>query len=208
MLKLHTHPFSIVPWRVRIALHEKDLAYEVVEVDLYSSSAPAEFLELNPFAQIPVLEDGDFVLSESAAILEYLEDSYPGPRLMPPDPCDRATVRMLMAWGTDYWPGPWKKWMAPRMPAALAEPWTDASVAAGREALCHHLDVLEGRLQGARWLVGDYSLADIAYAPFVLVLDRVELGEEVARRPDLLRWTRQLLERKAVTDTMMPPSTT
>ncbi len=205
MIKLYEHPFSIVPWRVRIALREKDLRYESVTTNLYSKPPTAEFLQLNPFAQIPVLDDNGFILAESMAILEYLEERYPQPALLPADTQRRARIRQLMCWGTDYWPPAWKQWMAPRLPAALADPWTDASVAEGRQAICGHLDVLQQQLQDKTWLVTDYSLADICYAPFVLVLDRVELGDEVTRRPELSAWVQRLLQRPAVSETMMPP---
>jgi glutathione S-transferase len=211
MLKLYTHPFSIVPWRVRIALHEKGLDYQSVKTDLYTKEPEQSFLRLNPFAQIPVLDDDGFVLAESLAIVEYLEEKYPEPRLMPLGLQLRATARKLMCWGTDYWPGAWKKWMAPRFPEAIRESWSEASVAQGREEIAHHLDVLDAQLMGGQrthgdWLVGEYSLADVCYAPFVLVLDRVELGEEIVSRSRVAEWVEHLRARPAVVDTMMPQS--
>ena len=205
MLKLFTHPFSIVPWRVRIALHEKNIAYQTVTTDLYTKPPTPEFLALNPFAQIPVLDDAGFVIAESMAILEYLEEKWPDPALMPTEPEARATVRKLMCWGTDYWPGAWKKWMAPRLPESLAEAWTEQSVADGRREIGHHLDVLERQLEDREWLVSTFSLADVSYAPFVLVLARVDLGDEIDQRPNVAEWVRRLNERPSVIDTMMPP---
>ena len=205
-MRLYTHPFSIVPWRVRIALHEKGVEYESVKTDLYTQPVTAEFKALNPFAQIPVLEDDGFAIAESIAILEYLEEKYTSPALLPQEIRSRATVRKLMCWGTDYWPGAWKKWMAPRMPAGLGDEFTQASVEEGRAEMSAHRDVLEDQLTGRQWLVDEYSLADVCYAPFVLVLDRVELGDEITRRPNVNRWVEQLRARRSVIDTMMPPS--
>ena len=206
MRYLYDHPFSIVPWRVRIALHEKQLSYETIQTNLFSKSATEQFLTLNPFAQIPVLEDNGFVVSESIAILEYLEEQYPQPPLLPTDAKQRARVRNLLCWGGDYWPSAWKKWMAPRLPEALADPWDDKSVAQGKVEICHHLDVIENQLTLVHgpWLVGTFSLADIGYAPFVLVLDRVELGDEVSKRPHVSAWVKQLLERPSIIATAMP----
>ncbi|MGE0623206.1 MAG: glutathione S-transferase family protein [Pseudomonadales bacterium] len=204
MIRLYTHPFSIVPRRVCIALHEKGLAFESVETDLYTKAPTPEFLALNPFAQIPVLDDGGFVVAESMAILEYLEEHYPAPALLPSDIQLRATARKLMCWGTDYWPPAWKQWMAPRLPEHLANPWTDATVAEGRRDLCAHLDVLEQQLTGNDWLVGLFSLADVCYAPLVLVLDRVDLGEEIERREQVKAWVERLMARPSVFDTLMP----
>ena len=151
MIRLYTHPFSIVPWRVRIALHEKGIEYESVETDLYTKAATPQFLELNPFAQIPVLDDEGFVIAESIAILEYLEEKYPVPELLPSDIRLRATARKLMCWGTDYWPVAWKKWMAPRFPSGLGDTWTDVSVEEGRSEIRLHLDVLDRQLGDKDW---------------------------------------------------------
>jgi glutathione S-transferase len=206
MIRLYTHPFSIVPWRVRIALHEKGIEYESVETDLYTKAATPQFLKLNPFAQIPVLDDEGFVVAESIAILEYLEEKYPVPELLPSDIRLRATARKLMCWGTDYWPVAWKKWMAPRFPSGLGDTWTDVSVEEGRSEIRLHLDVLDRQLGDKDWLIGEYSLADVCYAPFVLVLDRVELGEEVDLRENVKQWVDRLKSRKSIMDTMMPPN--
>jgi glutathione S-transferase len=201
-MKLYWHPYSIMPWRVRIALQEKALDCSLEKVDVFSSTARSpEFLRLNPFGQIPVLEDDGLIITESIAILEYLEERYPLPALMPDDAPSRARVRELMCWGTDYWPLAWKKWMAPRLKSVT---WTDESVSEGRKELAAHLDVLEDRLATGPWLVDSYSLADVCYAPMVLVLDRVGLEEEIAVRPGVSAWVSRLRERSAIRDTMMP----
>ena len=205
MLTLYTHPYAIVPWRIRIALHEKGLPHQTVTTNLYTEKPTPEFLALNPFAQIPVLDDDGFILAESIAILEYLEETQPSPTLLPGDHQTRATIRKLMCWGTDYWPPAWQKWMAPRLPAGMSDAWTDQTVAEGRQAICHHLDVLEDQLGAQAWLAASFSLADVCYAPFVLVLERVDLGEEVARRRRVNNWVARLRERPSVIETMMPP---
>ena len=78
------------------------------------------------------------------------------------------------------------------------------SVAEGRRQIGHHLDVLAKQLRDREWLVAEYSLADVCYAPFVLVLERVELGDEIAGRPPVSRWVDRLKTRKAIVETMMP----
>ena len=79
--------------RVRIVLAEKQLAYETVEIDL--RNRPDWIYELNPSGKVPVLDDG-FVLPESAVIMEYLEERFPEPALLPPDPEDRALARLAL----------------------------------------------------------------------------------------------------------------
>lgn len=206
MILLYTHPFSIIPWRVRIALHEKEIEYKCIDTDLYTRGATPQFLEMNPFGQIPVIDHEGFVLAESIAILEYLEEKYPVPKLLPSNMELRATARKFMCWGTDYWPIAWKKWMAPRLPMAQNDSWSPEAIEEGRAEMCHHLDVLDRQLEDNEWLVGDYSLADVCYAPFVLVLDRVDLGEELNLRKNVLRWVGQLTARRSIVETMMPPS--
>jgi len=73
-----------------------------------------------------------------------------------------------------------------------------------RDEIAMHLDVLERRLAVRDWLVDEYSLADICYAPFVTVFDRVELGDLVGERPAVAAWVRRLLDRPAVRDTAPP----
>ena len=202
-MKLYWHPFSIVPRRVRIALREKGVACEEVEVDLPGGAhRRPEFRRLNPFAQVPVLEDGDLVIAESVAILEYLEERFPTPALLPGDPRNRAVTRQYMLWAYDYIADPWKAWMAQwftDMPA------TDPSVKQGRDLLAAHLDVLQDRLRDRDWLVGNYTLADICYAPVVTVLDRVRLGDLLNERSAVHAWVERLLARPAVRDTAPLP---
>jgi glutathione S-transferase len=202
-VRLHWHPFSIIPRRVRIALREKKIPCEEVEVDLPAGAhrTPA-FLRLNPFAQVPVLEDGDLVVAESVAILEYLEERFPEPALLPRDAGARAVCRQYMLFAGDYVNDAWKAWMAQYFGPGVSR--DDPSVRAGRERLAHHLDVLEARLADHRWLVDAYSLADVCYAPVVTVLDHVGLGELVTARPAVQAWVERLNARPAVRDTAPP----
>ena len=199
-MKLYWHPFSVMPWRVLIALHEKNLPYQSVKIDvLTSEQRKPDFLKINPFGQIPVLEDQGLTIAESMAILEYLEERYPVPALMPTAAEARAKARQLMCWGTDYWLPAWKKWIAPQL---SAEGWSDESVLEGRKELAAHLDVLESYLDKNEWLAGSYSLADICYAPLVMFLGRVGLEDEISTRPGVRDWVMRLGERPAVQEAM------
>src|SRR5205823_2218755 len=90
--------------RVRIVLAEKGLEYETVAIDL--ADRPDWLYEKNPIGKVPVLEEDALCLPESAVIMEYLDERYPEPALMPTDPADRARVRLLHAFPFD--PAMWK----------------------------------------------------------------------------------------------------
>jgi maleylacetoacetate isomerase len=95
-MKLHTYFRSSAAFRVRIALNLKGLAYDAAFVHLPKGEhrAPA-YGALNPQALVPTLEDAGQALTQSLAIIEYLEETRPQPALLPKDPFERARVRSL-----------------------------------------------------------------------------------------------------------------
>jgi len=105
-LVLHGYWRSGTSYRTRIALNVKGLAYEQVPVDLRAGEQESDaFRALNPQGLVPALETADGVLTQSSAILEWLEERYPDPPLLPPDLAGRAIVRaMAMAVACDIHP--------------------------------------------------------------------------------------------------------
>ena len=97
-MKLHGFFRSSASYRVRIALNLKGLSYEQASVHLVRGGgeqfAPA-FRKLNPQSLVPVLEDGPLALTQSLAIIEYLDETHPRPPLLPATPVERARVRAL-----------------------------------------------------------------------------------------------------------------
>ena len=97
-MRLYGYFRSSATYRVRIALGLKGIAWETVVVDLRapaSAQHTSEFRTLNPHGLIPVLIDGEQVLTQSLAIIEYLEETHPQPPLLPRAPLERARVRAL-----------------------------------------------------------------------------------------------------------------
>src|SRR6266436_2217763 len=85
-------PYS---WRVQLVLEEKRLAYEPVLLSFQKGEHKSpEHLARSPHGKVPALSDGDLVLYESTPIVEYLEERYPVPALLPDDAARRATVRI------------------------------------------------------------------------------------------------------------------
>jgi glutathione S-transferase len=167
--------------RARIVLAEKGIEFEVVEIDL--SDRPAWLYEKNPAGRVPVIEEEGCVLPESAVIMEFLEERYPDPPLLPPDPADRAAARLLVFRDHEF---------------------TDPYYAfrRGEEGAREELDAALERfdaLLGARPYIGgiDYGLADIAYVPWFLRA-RDMLGVELDGFPAVSDWLARLEERPAI----------
>jgi len=84
-------PFS---HRCRIVLYEKGMDFQVIDVDLFNK--PEDIAVINPYNRVPVLVDRDLVLYEANIINEYIDERFPHPQLMPPDPQTRAKARQLL----------------------------------------------------------------------------------------------------------------
>ena len=90
-MQLYSFFNSSTSCRVRIALALKDLAYDYAGINLRSGEqGGAEYRELSPAGIVPTLVDGDVVLTQSLAIIDYLDRRHPVPRLLPEDPLQRA----------------------------------------------------------------------------------------------------------------------
>jgi len=93
-MNLYTTANSIECHRTRLVLTEKDIAHESIEVDL--KKLPEDLLELNPYGSVPTLIDRDLILYNSRVIMEYLEERFPHPPLMPVGPVQRAKSRLAL----------------------------------------------------------------------------------------------------------------
>ncbi len=97
-MKLYSYFRSSAAYRVRIALNLKGLPYEYVGVHLLRDGGEQfkpDYRRINPDGTVPSLVDGDAVLQQSLAIIEYLEETHPNPPLLPSAPVDRAYVRAI-----------------------------------------------------------------------------------------------------------------
>jgi RNA polymerase-associated protein len=167
--------------RVRIVLSEKGVEYETVVVDL--DDRPAWIYEKNATGRVPVLEEGAFVLPESAVIDEYLNERYPEPPLLPADPGLRAHARLLIFRFDDLS----KPYYAVRRGDDGARPRLDAELAR-----------LDRSLEAQPFLTGPaFGLADIAYVPWILrARDRMDV--DLNPFPALNEWVEKLADRQSV----------
>lgn len=164
--------------RVRIALAEKRVPCETVEIDL--DDRPDWIWEKNPLGKVPVLEEDGWPLPESVVILEYLEERYPEPPLLPADPGDRARVRLLVA----------------RFDNALGKAYyaLRRGEDGATERLAHCLASLDSRL--AAWPYA-FGMADLAYLPWLLRA-RDRLGVDFASYPAITARVEEASRRPAV----------
>ncbi len=106
MLKLYSYFRSSTAYRVRIGLHLKNLPFQTVPVNLLKGEQRSEsFLKINPLSGVPALQDGDFIVTQSLAILNYIDNIAPEPSLAPGDFHDQAFARQVaLAIATDIHP--------------------------------------------------------------------------------------------------------
>lgn len=205
MITLYSGPLSLFSRKVEIALREKGLAFERVMVPFnqttgYDPKHP-EVVALNPKKQVPVLSDDGLIVYDSTVILEYLEDAYPQPPLLPVCPGARARCRLDELYADEIMLQALKPLMYRTSPPAadqtkrLAQS-ADALIA--ERALTHHYAVLEDRLAGRDFFGDAVSVADIAL--FMSVLFSLRLGgPSLSPFDGLSRWFERLKLRPAFT---------
>jgi glutathione S-transferase len=163
-------------WRVQFALEHKALAYErkVLSFSAGDTRKP-EFLALNPRHRVPVIVDGDFVLYESNAIVEYLDEAYSGrgAPLFPGDARQRALARRLIAEADNYFDKATDS-VVDEAFTKKPEERDPEKLAAGEAGLKEEFALFTRSLRGD-FLVGPLSAADFALYPMVAFLDRCAL---------------------------------
>ncbi|CAD5266842.1 Glutathione S-transferase [Bosea sp. 62] len=205
MITLYSGPLSLFSRKVEIALREKGLAFERIMVPFnqttgYDPKHP-EVVALNPKQQVPVLNDDGIVLYDSTVILEYLEDAYPEPPLLPLCPGARARCRLDELYADEIMLQALKPLMHRTTPPSTDQTRrfaqeTDALIA--ENALEKHYGVLEDRLAGREFFGDAVSVADIAL--FMSVLFSLRLGgPSLAPFDGLSRWFERLKLRPAFT---------
>jgi len=197
-------------WRVQLALEHKALPYErkVLSFAAGDTRKP-EFLALTPRHRVPVLVDGDFVLYESNAIVEYLDEAYPatGALLFPGDVRTRALVRRLIMEIDDYFDAA----IDPLTTQAFSKKPVERDpkqIADGRNAVVDELALFTKAMRG-EFLAGPLSAADFTFYPFVAFLKRCELklpdlDADGMLTPELAAWKARI-ERLPYFDKTVPP---
>ncbi|HZZ07375.1 MAG TPA: glutathione S-transferase family protein, partial [Candidatus Binataceae bacterium] len=152
---------------------------------------------LNPFARVPVLVDEDTTVYDSTVIIEYLEDEYPEPPVLPTigSSALRARARLFEDFADTSF-----TLQVGQLMTEMARP--EAERDQGRVQRLHRLieralDYVNHELTGQQFLAGDFSVADIAFAPRLLVLGELGLDASV-NRPNVDAWIKRMLERPSI----------
>ena len=175
MARLFHVPLSTFCRKVRLSLAEKKIEVERVE-ERYWEQDP-DFMRRNPAGKVPVLQLDGIIMSESAAICEYIEETRPEPSLMPSDPVQRLEVRRLVSWFDDkFHDEVTSKLLYERVnKKVMKQGFPDSrNVKDGAKAIKYHIDYMAWLLDHRRWLAGDVmTLADFAAAAHLSSLDYI-----------------------------------
>ena len=188
-LKLISHKLCPYVQRALIALTEKGVGFERIDIDL--ASKPDWFLAISPLGKTPVLLVGDKAIFESAVILEYLEETQPKP-LHPADALMRAEHRAWIEFGST---------VLNDIAGFYAAP-DEATFKVKTSQLERRLARLEERAAASPWFEGEsFSLVDAVFGPvfrYFDVFDEIADFGILAGKPNLLRWRKALAARPSV----------
>lgn len=205
-IELHGYQYSVYSWIARLALHEKGVGYNWVEVNPFAEDLPASYLATHPFKRVPTLIHAGFALYETGAITRYVDEAFDGPRLQPAGPRERARCSQIMSIADSYayWPLVRQVFSHGVFRPLMKRPVDESEFQSGLEAAPRVLAALGNIAGEGPWLCGNQlSLADIHLAPmigyFVLAPDGRTLLDA---HPRLNKWWSGLSKRSAFAATM------
>ncbi len=160
VMTLFSHPDSLESHRIRFVLSEKGINHETVTVQ--GDDMPEDLIDLNPYQTVPTLADRDLVLHGPMVIMEYLDERFPHPPLMPVDPVGRAKVRLMIFQIEQDW----------YRLAKEIEEGTPKRVEKARKELSESVTAADPVFAVNGLVDGEFSLADCTVAPLLWRLGR------------------------------------
>lgn len=182
-----TCPFS---HRCRIVLHEKDMDFQVIDVD--PNNQPEDLAVMSPYGRAPVLVERDLVLYESNIINEYIDDRFPHPQLMPADPVMRARARLFL----------YRFEQELFCHISTIENKDQKTADKARALVSDNLTVIAPIFEKQKYMLGDdFSMLDVAIAPLLWRLDHygIKLSKKAA---PLLKYSERLFSRPLFIDAL------
>ncbi|HQU87798.1 MAG TPA: glutathione S-transferase N-terminal domain-containing protein [Denitromonas sp.] len=183
-----TDPFS---HRCRIVLFEKGMDFQVIDVDL--DHKPEDIAVINPYNRVPVLVDRDLVLHEANIINEYIDERFPHPQLMPPDPIMRARARQFLhTFEQELFAG-----------IDLLEK-NQKGADKVRTQVREQLTQLAPMFTNQKFMLGDdFSMLDVAVAPLLWRLEHYGIDLPKAAAP-LMKYSERVFSRQGFIDSLTP----
>ena len=184
-----TCPFS---QRCRFVLFEKGMDFEIRDIDLFNK--PEDINVMNPYGQVPILVERDLILYESNIINVYIDERFPHPQLMPPDPVQRARTRlMLLNFEREMF-----------VHVGTLESSNVKAHDAARQSIRENLTQLAPLFLKNKFVLGEeFSMLDVALAPLLWRLDHygIELGKNAA---PLMKYAERIFSRPAYIEALTP----
>lgn len=190
MMRLYSGSSCPYSHRCRIVLFEKGMDFEVIDVDLMNKSE--DVAAINPYGKVPVLVERDLVLYEANIINEYIDERFPHPQLMPPDPVMRGRARLFLhRFEQEIY-----------SQVELIEHGVVKQADKARAVIRDNLTQLSQILASQKFLLGDeFSMLDVAIAPLLWRLDHygIQMGKEAA---PLMKYAERLFSRQGFIDAL------
>ncbi|MCR9261959.1 MAG: glutathione S-transferase family protein [Pseudomonadaceae bacterium] len=198
MVTVYDHPLSPYGQKVKIALLEKGVDFQAVMPDAIGSGRTVgEFADASPRGEVPALIDGDVAVFDSTIILEYIEDRWPEPSLLPADPAQRARLRMLEdVMDTHFEAITWGMSEIKNFHRATGE-LAETMLANAAEQTRGWFAWLEHELGDADWFSGEnFGWGDLSVVPYVNGAVGFDLAPDESSR--LGRWLERANQRDSV----------
>lgn len=235
MLKLYNAPQSTCSQKVRLTLAEKGLEFEDVRINLFGNEQLSDwYLRINPNGVVPTLQHGGAIVVDSSVINEYLDETQPGPKLVPAEPLVRARMRAwrqfidevptaairvhsFNAFVIRKFDGQTDEEVAAvtgRMPLRKhfyrrmgREGFSDAEVAEAQDKLRLTLERMARALETGPWLIGEqFTLADISLVPTLVRLEDLHLWSLWRDLPAVAGWYARVQARPSFSAAYYPGS--
>lgn len=192
-MKVYGHPMSTCTRKVLTTLVETSTPYELVTLDfLKGEHKQPEHVARHPWGRMPVLDDGGFMLYESRAIARYVNDKAGG-KLVPADLRARAMMDQWISVEYSYFTTPTMKHVFHHM---FQRPQEQASLDAAHKELEQTLPALDAHLaKHAHFAGADFSLADVAYMPYVEYGMTTPLKDLFGKHAHFMAWWNRVSER-------------
>lgn len=191
MMRLYSGVTCPYSHRCRIVLYEKGMDFEVIDVDQLSRAE--DIAAINPYSKLPLLVERDLVLHEANIINEYIDERFPHPQLMPPDPVMRGRARLFLH--------RFEQELYSHIPA-IEHGGKGADKA--RATIRDNLTQLSQILVKQKYLLGDeFSMLDVALAPLLWRLEHygIQMGKEAA---PMMKYAERIFSRQGFIDALTP----